>query len=128
MARYSFGKSEELKCLDGIEKFNIDTQEGNTEVCFAAKIVTQNVIAPINIKVDSYVLATENKTYYDLSKDDISYFQMTGELPDPLPKYELSSSELFWGYFGIIIFLFIGAGTLKQIIETFLDKKRMSKK
>ena len=126
MAR--FGKSEQLKCLDGIEKFQIDAQEGNIEVCFAAKIVTQNVFAPINIKVDSYVLAAENDTYYNLSKEDISYLQTSGELPDPLPKYELSSTELFWGSFGIIIFLFVGVGTLKKIIETFLDKKRMSKK
>ena len=103
MARYRFGKSEDLKCLEGIEKFEINAQEGRVEVCYAAKISTQNIIVPVNIKVEGYVLSTGKGTYYEISNKQIQYRQLVGDLPDPLPKYELSSSEVIWGSFGIVL-------------------------
>ena len=94
MARWSFGKSEDLKCLEGIEKFEITAAEGEVEVCYAAKISTQNIILPVGVKVDSYVLASDPivGTFYSLEKEDITYYQIIGNLPDPLPKYELENA------------------------------------
>ena len=103
MARYRFGKSEDLKCIEEVQKFEIQAPEGEIEVCYAAKISTQSLILPVRIKVDSYVLATDSNKFYDLSSQQIKYQQIIGNLPDPLPTYDLTSSDIFWGSFGIYL-------------------------
>ena len=49
------------------------------------------------VYVENYVLATNDDRYLDLDAGTISYFQSIGELPTPLPKYQLNAFQMLWG-------------------------------
>jgi hypothetical protein len=92
-----FGTSEELKCLQGIERVEIQTAAGKQDVCYAAKIKKENFILPFTISVDGYVLAVNDKTYYKMNNEQAAYYQTAGRLPTPLPIYSLTPGDILGG-------------------------------
>ena len=97
MARIYFGKTEELKCFEAIPRFDIPTADGTTDVCFAAKITTQSLFLPWRIYQDGYVLTPDNDKYYNLSKENIEYYQSRGSIPNVLPEYKISTFDFIFG-------------------------------
>ena len=54
-----FGESVSLRCLKGIETFDIPTSEGLKEVCYAAKVSTKSIFLPWKIYIDDYVFSVD---------------------------------------------------------------------
>lgn len=98
MARYRFGDSEQLTCLPGIKRFNINVGTGESNVCYAAKIKTSTFILPWRTSVDNYVLAENASTYYEINKEDIDYYQSIDVMPTNIPLYQISTPELLFGH------------------------------
>ena len=121
MARrsFSFGASEELKCLDGLKRFEIETDSGAVDVCYAARVVTDSIFLPWRIYVKDYVFSKDGDTYYVPSEDNINYFQANGELPNTIPEYSLTKVDIVSGNF-----LWIGLGFLLLYvgISSFFEK------
>tara|TARA_E500000331_G_C17250187_1_gene710770 strand:- start:1793 stop:2215 length:423 start_codon:yes stop_codon:yes gene_type:complete len=118
----NFGKSEDLKCLEGIENFEIPTADGLTEVCFAAKVSTQSFFIPWRVYVDDYVFAIDGSEsgYYNTNESTINSLQSIEKLPTPLPKYQIQGFELIWGNAAwILVAYFIVA----YIIEIIKDQR-----
>ncbi len=123
----NFGKSEDLKCLEGIENFEIPTADGLTEVCFAAKVATQSFFIPWRVYVGDYVFAINGSEsgYYNTNESAINSLQSTEKLPTPLPTYQIQGFELIWGNAAwILVAYFIVA----YIIETIKDQKKEANK
>lgn len=92
-----FGTDEQLKCLPGVERFELQASDGIQNVCYAAKIKKESFILPYRISVDGYVFAIDGDSYFEADPEDIAYFQSTGDLPESLPVHELSTSEQISG-------------------------------
>ena len=94
-----FGKSLDVKCLKGLETFEISTPEGLKEVCYAAKISTKSVFLPWRVYVDDYVFAVKEPVvgYYKKDSSIITRLQTSEKLPTPLPEYQIKGFELIWG-------------------------------
>ena len=94
-----FGKSVNLKCLKGIETFEIPTPEGLKEVCYAAKIERKSIFLPWKVYVDDYVFAVKGPVsgYFKTDETTIDSLQTSEQLPTPLPEYQLQGFELIWG-------------------------------
>ena len=94
-----FGKSIDVKCLKGLETFEIPTPEGLKEVCYAAKISTKSVFLPWKVYVDDYVFAVKEPVsgYYKQDSSILNRLQTSEKLPTPLPEYQLQGFELIWG-------------------------------
>ena len=93
------GKSVNLKCLKGIETFEISTSEGLKEVCYAAKIERKSIFLPYKVNVDDYVFAVKGPVsgYFKTDKSTIDRLQTSEQLPTPLPEYQLQGFELISG-------------------------------
>ena len=122
----NFGKSEDLKCLEGIENFDIPTADGLTEVCYAAKVATQSFFIPWRVYVDDYVFAIDGSEsgYYNTNDSVIKSLQSTEKLPTPLPEYKIQGFELIWGNAAWILVAYVVIATL---IETIKDKRKEKK-
>ena len=122
----NFGKSEDLKCLEGIESFDIPTADGLTEVCYAAKVATQSFFIPWRVYVDDYVFAIDGSSsgYYNTNNSLIKSLQSTEKLPTPLPEYKIQGFELIWGNAAWILVAYVVIATL---IETIKDKRKEKK-
>ena len=94
-----FGKSVKLKCLKGIEPFEISTSEGLKEVCYAVKIARESIFLPWKVYVDDYVFAVKGPVsgYFKTDESTIYSLQTSEQLPTPLPEYQLQGFELIWG-------------------------------
>ena len=94
-----FGESVNLKCLKGIETFEITTSEGLKEVCYAAKIARKSIFLPWKVYVDDYVFAVKGAVsgYFKTDQTTIYSLQTSEQLPTPLPEYQLHGFELIWG-------------------------------
>ena len=94
-----FGESVNLKCLNGIETFEITTSEGIKEVCYAAKIARKSIFLPWKVYVDDYVFAVKGpvSVYFKSDESTIDSLQTSEQLPTPLPEYQLQGFELIWG-------------------------------
>ena len=114
-----FGPGEEVNCLTDLERFKIPTQEGDVEVCYAARLVTDSFILPWRIYVKDYVFSSGDDTYYLPNEKSIEYLQSEGTLPDPIPEYTLTKVDLVSGNF-----LWIGLGFVLAYIgiSSFFDK------
>ena len=118
-----FGKSLDIKCLKGLETFEITTSEGLKEVCYAAKISTKSIFLPWRVYVDDYVFAVNEPVSGYYKKDDFitDKLQTSDKLPTPLPEYQLQGFELMWGNaLWISIILCISAFS----VEIAKDRKR----
>ena len=98
MARYQFGESEQLNCLPGIKRFNINVGTGESNVCYAAKIKTSTFVLPWRTTVDDYVLAEDASTYYEINKEDIEYYQSIDDLPTSIPLHQMSTPDMLFGH------------------------------
>ena len=118
--RMQFGSAEDLNCLPNIEKFVIPTNDGDVEVCYAARVVTDSFILPWRVYVKDYVLSTDGDSYYNASERNIDYLQTEGILPTPIPEYSLTKVDLVSGNF-----LWIGLGFLLAVvgIRSFFEKE-----
>lgn len=101
MARFYFGKNEDLKCLPGVKDFKIVTSGelgAKEDVCFAAKVSTDHLFLPWRVEVEDYVLAVKGTgKYFELTRSQVRYQQSIGNLPKDLPRYNLSTMEVVWG-------------------------------
>jgi len=107
-----FGTNEQLKCLPGIKRLEIQTADGKQDVCYAAKTKKESFILPYRISVDGYVLAVDDQTYYNANTQQIAYYQSTGSLPMSLPIYSLTAGEILggtmlWTAIGVVLALII---------------------
>ena len=122
----NFGKSEDLKCLEGIENFDIPTADGLTEVCYAAKVATQSFFIPWRVYVDDYVFAIDGSEsgYYNTNDSVIKSLQSTEKLPTPLPEYKIQGFDLIWGN---AAWLFVAYVVIATLVETIKDKRKEKK-
>ena len=122
----NFGKSEDLKCLEGIENFDIPTADGLTEVCYAAKVATQSFFIPWRVYVDDYVFAIDGSEsgYYNTNDSVIKSLQSTEKLPTPLPEYKVQGFDLIWGN---AAWLFVAYVVIATLVETIKDKRKEKK-
>ena len=92
-------ESVSLRCLKGIETFDIPTSEGLKEVCYAAKVSTKSIFLPWKIYIDDYVFSVDKPVsgFYEANESTINSLQTSEKLPTPLPKYQLQGFELIWG-------------------------------
>ncbi len=118
--RMQFGAAENLNCLPGIKRFEIPTNDGEVEVCYAARVVTDSFILPWRIYVKDYVFSADVNSYYIPNQRNINYLQAEGTLPTPIPEYSLTKVDLVSGNF-----LWIGLGFLFAYvgIRSFFEKE-----
>ena len=120
-----FGASEEINCLSGIERFEISTNEGPVEVCYAARLVSDALILPWRVYVKDYVFSPEDGTYYIPNEGSIEYLQSVGTLPNPIPEYSLTKVDLVSGNF---LWISIGFLLAYNGIRSFFVKEDTSEK
>ena len=118
-----FGKSEDLNCLEGTERFDLPTQDGAVDVCYSAKVTTDSFILPWRIYVSDYVFATDDDTYYQANDNQIEYLQTTNVLPNPLPEYRIGRADLFFGNLAWVVLV---ACLIKLGIDYFRENKTNS--
>ena len=115
-----FGSAEDLNCLSGIQRFEIETNDGTVEVCYAARVVTDSFILPWRIYIKDYVFSNDGNSYYIPNEGSVKYLQSEGTLPNPIPDYSLTKVDLVSGNF-----LWIGLGIMFAYagIRSFFDKE-----
>ena len=120
-----FGSAEDLNCLSGIQRFDIETNDGAVDVCYAARVVTDSFILPWRIYVKDYVFSSDGNSYYIPNEGSIKYFQSEGTLPNPIPEYSLTKGDLVSGNF---LWIVLGIAFAFTGIRSFFDKEDTVKK
>ena len=118
--RMQFGAAEDLNCLPGIKRFEISTNDGEVEVCYAARVVTDSFILPWRIYVKDYVFSKNNYVYYIPNKVSVKYLQSEGTLPRLIPEYSLTKFDLFFGNF---LWIILGLALAYLGIASFFVKE-----
>jgi hypothetical protein len=125
VARYYFGKGEDLHCVTDVNFKGAEEQE----LCLAYKTTTISVFVPLYFHDDGYVLAVKarNDTYYELPPPkELATLQAAGILPSPLPSYQIPLHEyafgfLLWVVLGLVILLSVVQYQLKQRRKASLE-------
>ena len=120
MGRFFFGSQEDLNCLAGIKRFEIETNDGAVDVCYAALVSRDSIFLPWRVYVKDYVFYPEGDSYYTPTKNGIKSLQSDGTLPDPLPEYSLTNFDLVFGNF---LWIFIGIVLAYTGIASLFEKK-----
>lgn len=96
-----FGKNESI---NRIQELEVKGPSGE-ELYLAHKTTSQFFIAGLYFKDDGYVLGIKGSygSYYPLTDDQISKMQEVGQLPNPLPKYDIPWTDYAFGYSGWIL-------------------------
>jgi hypothetical protein len=92
----AFGTDENLRCITDIE---LKGPEGE-DLCLGYKTSVTLVGGPVWIKDDGYVLVIKpgNKAYFPMPEGaELTELQTRALIPDPLPEYELTTGQLFFG-------------------------------
>ena len=104
---FFFGKSVNLKCLKGIETFEIPTSQGTQEVCYAAKVVKESIFLPWKVYVDNYVFAVDRPVsgYFKTDESTINSLQTIDVDIDKKSSYSNGSASAIYRYIsGILSF------------------------
>ena len=91
-----FGTEEHLRPIQDV---SIKGQNGEA-LYLAFKYSFHNFILSYSVSDEGYVLGVkgDDTRYYRLDKAQIERFQASGQLPSPLPSYQLSTSDYVKGY------------------------------
>lgn len=94
-ARVRFGADESLHKLS-----DVDFAGPNREKLYLGyKTTTHFFLLPYSISDDGYVIGVEGKRQYrKLEADELAYRQGNGQLPKPLPAYQLSAMDYAMGH------------------------------
>jgi hypothetical protein len=114
---FSFGTKTELRFLGTVP---ITGKQGEP-LCLAYKLSMHFFFLPLGLSQDGYVLGIITKqdgdkvyfstqTFYPLSAEDITRWQQSGHLPNPLPTYKLRIRDHWplWFGWGFIALAAIG--------------------
>jgi hypothetical protein len=96
-AAYQFGEEDKItKIVD----LNIRGPAGET-LYLGYKVRITSVFLPVYMTDDGYVIgiSDDNTRYFSLTADKIAALQRQGQLPDPLPPYEIGWAQWLFGYF-----------------------------
>jgi tetratricopeptide (TPR) repeat protein len=103
-ARMYFGTQENLRPIQDVA---IKGPNGE-ELYLGYKFSFYSFIAPYRVSDDGYILGVKgHDTYFRLDKARIERFQASGQLPSPLPAYELSALDYAMGYFLWVLLIFV---------------------
>src|SRR6185295_19227686 len=94
---YLFGKEEKLHCIVGVPLKGPKDEE----LCVAYKTTMYAVFAPAYFHDDGYVLALKGGAngYYPLPEGNgLATLQASGDLPNPLPAYQIPALDYAFGY------------------------------
>jgi hypothetical protein len=93
---WGFGKSEDLHFIADVPAVGPD----GSDLVLSDKTTTMWVFAPIYMSDDGYVLQPrgDSEKYYSLKPELVTALQATGELPNPLPPYQISWLDYYMGY------------------------------
>ena len=101
-----FGREETVRCLRDLAIAG----PGGEKLCLAHKFTVHNIVGPIYLTDDGYVLsAKQQKKHLPLTATEAQELQVSGQLPSPLPKYSISAVDYLFGYaFWILLALIVG--------------------
>jgi len=111
----TFAKGMQFGDQDSLIKIqDVDiTSPNGDELYLAYHLSTKFFIAGVNLTDKGYVLVlkadSEDSQYYALTSEQIKEFQAEGDLPNPMPTYEISMLNYAVGYSLWIIILVLGA-------------------
>lgn len=94
---YMFGKEEKLHCLADVQLLGPQQEP----LCIAYKTTMYAVLAPAYFRDDGYVLAVKRagNEYYPMPEGaNLAALQASGELPNPLPPYQVPTLDYVFGY------------------------------
>jgi hypothetical protein len=91
-----FGTDENIRTLVDVGVKG----ENNEDLMLGYKTSTEAFILPYTIKDDGYVLVvkSDHDKYYHIPPDMLERWQKAGLLPDPLPPYQISAADQFFGH------------------------------
>jgi hypothetical protein len=95
-ARLYFGQKDSIHFLQ-----DLDVKGPQDEALYLGYITSMNsFLLPYSVTDAGYVLGIKGQSdkYYKLSQEMLTQLQLAGALPNPLPRYQLSSLDYFLGY------------------------------
>ncbi len=116
-----FGDNDTLHKIQDVEV----TSPKGEELYLAYRTTIKFFVLGINITEQGYVLAikdSEGQSYYPLDGTRIKELQNSGDLPNPLPKYELTKFDYAFGY-SLWILIFVSGGF--SLIKRQFKKKKV---
>jgi len=102
-----FGDDDTLHKLQDVDF----TGPRGEKLYLAYRTTTKYFVLGVNISKQGYVLGikdSESTGYYSLDDSQIKELQGSGDLPKPLPKYELNEFDYAFGYSLWILLLLSG--------------------
>ena len=116
-ARTLFGEGESLR---HIEYVNLRGPSGE-ELYLGRKVLFQNFVLPYSVSDGGYVLGVvgNSRAYYPLpNPEKLKVLQSRGQLPNPLPPWELSFYDKFIGRWSWLLFCVIFAYLVKTHLRS----------
>lgn len=117
---YMFGKEEKLHCIADVKLVGPQQEP----LCIAYKTTMYAVLAPAYFRDDGYVLAVKRagNEYYPIPQGaDLTALQASGELPNPLPPYQIPTFDYVFGY---ILWSALAIGIGATVLGDRLKAKR----
>lgn len=117
---YMFGKEEKLHCIADVPLKGPQQEP----LCVAYKTTMYAVLAPAYFRDDGYVLAVKRagNEYYPMPQGaDLAALQVAGELPNPLPPYQIPTLDYVFGY---ILWSALAIGIGATVLGDKLKAKR----
>ena len=121
---YLWGKSEELRCLPGISKFEMQGQD--SPVCFAALITTDSAVLPWRKFVSDYVIKIDSDTYFPTTRESIKKLQSQNILPEQLHEYSLPVADVLFGHSLFLLIAFFAGLQGYSFFESRRQARKMS--
>lgn len=105
-AKLHFGTSERLNHI-----VDVNSKGPNGEALYLGyKTSTHSFILPYSMTDDGYILGIRGQDrYYRLTPEQTRDLQARNALPDPLPAYEISGLDWFFGHLAWVVLAGIGA-------------------
>jgi uncharacterized protein len=108
-AKVYFGTQDHLNKIQ-----DVDIKGPNGEELYLGyKYSISSFIAPYTLSDDGYILGIRGKnSYFEIDDAKIKALQAEGQLPTPLPKYEISTFDYLFGHLLWGLLVLIVGGTL----------------
>ncbi len=95
-AKYRFGLSESLNHIQDLDRLKGPSGEA---LYLGYKTSTQNFLLPYWMTDDGYIVGVKGQDrFYRIEPDRLKELQDRGQLPSPLPPYEISGLDWFFGH------------------------------
>ena len=96
-AKYRFGTSESLNHIQDLDRLKGPSGEA---LYLGYKTSTQNFLLPYWMTDDGYIGGVKGEDrFYRIEPDRLKELQDRGQMPSPLPGYEISGLDWFFGFF-----------------------------